>query len=99
LANSTANLIIKTDCASISESFKESRCDRSEVCLIAKEFKLLKPPNRQIVITKTDRVCNKVAHGLCQLSRSVLCGGVLEGVVPTCMSKAALEDCNQHYVS
>jgi hypothetical protein len=99
LANSTANLIIETDCASILESFKESSFDRSEVCLIAKEFKLLKPPDRQIVITKTDRLCNKVAHGLCQLSRSVLCGGVLQGAVPTCVSKAALDDCNQHSVS
>jgi hypothetical protein len=39
-----------------------------------------------------------VAHGLCQLSRSELCSGVLQGAVPTCMSKAALDDCNQNLI-
>jgi hypothetical protein len=29
----------------------------------------------------------------------VLCGGVLQGAVPTCVSKTALEDCNQYNVS
>jgi hypothetical protein len=69
-----------------------------DLCQIAKEFKLLKPPDRQIVMSKVSRICNKVAHGLCQLSRSVLCGGVLQGAVPTCVSKAALNDCNQNNV-
>jgi hypothetical protein len=79
------NIIIEIDCAIILESFKENSCDRSEVCLIAKKFKLLTPLYRQIVITKTRRICNKVAHGLSQLSRSVLYGGLLQGARPTCV--------------
>jgi hypothetical protein len=60
---------------------------------------LLSLNDSKIVITKTDRLCNKVAHGLCQLSRSVWCEEVLQGAMPTCVLKAALDDCNQHSVS
>ena len=99
LALANYNFIItETDCASILDSFKVDSLDRSEVCLIAKEFNLLKPPDRQIIISKVNRRWNKVAHGLCQLSRSVLCSGVLQGAVPTCVSKAALDDCNSNTV-
>jgi hypothetical protein len=69
-----------------------------DLCQIAKEFKLLKPPDRQIVMSKVSRICNKVAHGLYQLSRSVLSGGILQGALPTWVSKAALDDCNQNNV-
>jgi ribonuclease HI len=98
IANCTSNLIIETDCASVVESFREDSSDRSEVCFIAKEFNSLRPPDRQIVISKVSRNCNNVAHGLCQLSRNVLCRGVLQGAVPTCVSKAALDDCNLNNV-
>jgi hypothetical protein len=76
------------------DSFKETSCNHSEVGMIAKEFSLLKPPDRQVTISKVMRPCNKVAHNLSQLSRNVLCGGVLQGAVSTCASEAALEDCN-----
>jgi hypothetical protein len=99
IANSNSNLIIEIDCAAIVDCFKQTSWNRSEVCLIVKEFNLLKPPDRQVIISKIQRSCNKVAHNLCQLSRSVLCGGVLQGTLPTCALKAALEDCNQHNVS
>jgi ribonuclease HI len=99
IENSTANVVIETDCAAIIDSFKETSCNRSEVGMIAKEFSLLKPPDRQVTISKVMRSCNKVAHNLCQLSRSVLCGGVLQGAVPTCALEAALEDCNNYVVS
>ena len=98
-ANSNANLIIETDCAAVIDAFRETSCNRSEVHLIAKEFSLLKHSDRQVNITKVARSCNMVAHNLCQLSRSVLCGGVLQGAVPTCASKSALNDCNNYIVS
>jgi hypothetical protein len=98
IANYSANLIIETDCSSVVHALREDSCDRSEVCFIAKEFNRMKPPDRQVVVSKVSRNCNNVAHGLCQYSRSVLCGGVLQGAVPTCVSKAALEDCNQNIV-
>jgi hypothetical protein len=41
---------------------------------------------------------NRVAHGLYQLSHSVWCGGVLQDAVLTCVSKAALYDCNSNNV-
>jgi hypothetical protein len=43
LQNSTSNLIIEKDCASILETFREDSYARSKVCLIVKDFKLLKP--------------------------------------------------------
>jgi hypothetical protein len=98
ISNLPEDLIHETDCAAVVDCFKQTSCNRSEVCLIAKEFNLLKPPDRQVIISKIQRSCNKVAHNMCQLSRSVLCGGVLQGVVPTCASKAALEDCNNYNV-
>jgi ribonuclease HI len=98
IAYSDSNIIIETDCAYILDSFKEGSPDRSKVCLIAKEFNYMKPPDRQVIISKVNRLCNKVAHGLCQLSRSELCSGVLQGAVPTCVSKAALDDCNQNLI-
>jgi hypothetical protein len=64
LANCTSNLIIETDRASVLESFKEDSCDRSEALFIAKEFNILRPPDRQIFMSKVSRNCNKVAHGL-----------------------------------
>ena len=47
LANYTSSVITETDSASILEWFWEDSSDRSEVCLIAKEFNLLKPPDRR----------------------------------------------------
>jgi ribonuclease HI len=42
LANSSPNLIIETDCNAVLEAFKCDSNDRSEICIIAKEFKLKK---------------------------------------------------------
>jgi hypothetical protein len=75
LANSDSNIIIETNCAYVLDSFKEGSSNRSEVCLIAKEFNYMKPLDRQVIISKVNRLCNKVAHSLCQLSRNVLCSG------------------------
>jgi hypothetical protein len=75
LQYSLVNLIIETDCLSIVQVFKEDSLDRSELCMIAKEFRIKKPPDRQVSIMKTNRSCNKVAHELCQFSRRVLSGG------------------------
>jgi hypothetical protein len=47
----------------------------------------MKPLDRQVIISKVNRFCNKVAHGLCQLSRSVLCSGILQGAVPNACRK------------
>ena len=99
LANCDSNLITETDCSSILESFKEDICDRSEVFFMAKEFNLLRPPApARHILSKCSVNCNSVAHGLSQLSRSVLCGVVLQGALPTCVSKAALDDCNSNNV-
>jgi ribonuclease HI len=98
LANSSLNLIIETDCAAVLEVFKSDSMDRSESCVIAKEFRLKKPPDRQVVLAKISRVYNAVAHELCQLGRRELSGGVLQNSVPTCVSKAVLDDCNQNFV-
>jgi hypothetical protein len=98
LANSSPNLIIETDCNAVLEVFKCDSNDRSEICIIAKEFKLKKSPDRQVILPKISRVCNVVAHELCQFGRKELCGGVLQSSVPTCVSRAALIDCNQNYV-
>jgi hypothetical protein len=99
IGNSTANLVIEIDLASIIVSFKETSGNHSEVCLLASEFGVLKPPGRQVNISKMMRSCSKVALSLCQLSRSVLCGDIIQGVVSTCASKAALEDCKNYIVS
>jgi hypothetical protein len=59
---SPVNLIIETDCLSVVQVFKEDSLDRSELCMIAKEFRIKKPHDRQVSIMKTNRSCNKVAH-------------------------------------
>jgi hypothetical protein len=98
LANYTSNIIIEIVCGSVLKSLRECCCDRSEVFFIAKEFDLLRPLDRHIVLSKVSRNYNEVAHGLCQLSHSVLCGGVLQGAEPTSSSKVALNDCNSNNV-
>jgi hypothetical protein len=77
---------------------KEDSLDRSELCMIAKEFGIKKPPDRQVSVMKMNRSCNKVAHELCQFNRRVLSGGVLLSAVPTCASRPAWEDCNTNIV-
>jgi hypothetical protein len=77
---------------------KEDSLDRSELCMIAKEFGIKKPPDRQVSVMKMNRSCNKVAHELCQFNRRVLSGGVLLSAVPTCASRPAWEDCNTNLV-
>jgi hypothetical protein len=57
--NSTSNLIIEIDCASILEAFKEDRCDRSEVCLIAKDFKFPKVRCRSACVKRPWKIVNK----------------------------------------
>ena len=58
--------------------------ERSDIGLVAREFKLKKPPDRLTVIQKVDRRCNRAAHDLCQLSRRELSCGVLLGAIPPC---------------
>jgi hypothetical protein len=38
LANSNADIIVKTDCTSVLEASRDGRYDRSQVSLIAKDF-------------------------------------------------------------
>ena len=63
--------------------------------LVAREFKLKKPSNREVIVVKVDRNCNKVAHDLCQLSLRELSGGVLLSAITSCASRLAWSDCNQ----
>ena len=74
LAKSDLNLLIETDHASLLEVFKDDSMDRTEVSLIAKEFRLNKPPDQQVVLSKISRICNSVAHNLCQFDRRELSG-------------------------
>jgi hypothetical protein len=64
LQNSVENLIIETDCAAVLKAFRDDSTNRSELCIVAREFKHKKPPDRQVVLVKVDRCCNKVAHEL-----------------------------------
>jgi ribonuclease HI len=96
--NSDQNIIIETDCLSILKAFMEDNNDRSEVCMIAKEFKIKKPPDRRVILTKVSRKCNQVAHELCQLARRGLCSGMMQGSLPTCVLRSALLDCNPNTI-
>jgi hypothetical protein len=98
LNNSNQNIIIETDCATILEAFREGSMDRSEVCMIAKEFHLKIPPDCKVVLAKISRNYNTVAHELRQLARRDVCGGVLQSSVPTCMLRSTLTDCNPNEV-
>ena len=98
LAHSDSDIIIETDCSAVLEAFKEDSTNRTEVRLIAKEFKLKKPPDRQVNLLKISRNCNFAAHDLCQFGRRELSGGVLKSSVPACVSKSALNDCNKNNV-
>ena len=98
LAHSDSDIIIETDCSAVLEAFKEDSTNRTEVRLIAKEFKLKKPPDRQVNLLKISRNCNFAAHDLCQFGRRELSGGVLKSSVPECVSKSALNDCNKNNV-
>jgi hypothetical protein len=83
LANSFAKMVIETDYTIVLEAFKEDSNDRSAISLIAREFRLKKPSNHHVILTKISRGCNSVAHDLCQIGRRVMSGGVLQGVIPT----------------
>jgi hypothetical protein len=67
--------------------------------IIVKEFRRKKPLDRFVQISKVDRCCNEVAHGLCQFSRRELSCGVLPGSVPTCVSRIAWNDCNPNIIA
>jgi hypothetical protein len=99
LCYSSSNLIIETDFAAPLEAFKDNSPDRSDLCSIAREFKLKKPPSRQICLAEVGRNCNLVAHDLCQFGRRELSGGVLLSLIPTSASRSAWADCNQNIVS
>jgi hypothetical protein len=86
---------IETDCASILDVFKDDSTDRSAISQIARNFRLKKPLDRQVILAKISIGCNTVAHDLCQLGRRVLSGGVLQGAVLTCASNSVLNDCNK----
>jgi hypothetical protein len=68
--------------------------DRSKVSMIAKEFLLKKSSDRLVVVVKINRICNYVAHDLCQMARTDVCVGVLQSLVPTCALSSTLSDCN-----
>jgi hypothetical protein len=67
---------------------KADSVDRSETSVIAKEFRLKKPPDRHVLLAKISRVYNAVAHDLCQFGRRESCGGVLQ--------ISGLNNCNQN---
>jgi hypothetical protein len=92
-------LVIETDCMAVIEAFKEGSIDRSEVGMIANEFKLKKPHDRQVKLSKIYRNNNMVAHDLCQFSRRELSSGVLLSAVPTCASRSAWKDCDPNIIS
>jgi hypothetical protein len=98
LNNSNQNIISETDCAAILEAFREGSMDRSEVCMIAKEFYLKIPPDRKVVLTKISRNCNTVAHELCRLACRDVCGGVLQSSVLTYVLRSTLTDCNPNEI-
>ena len=58
--------------------FEEWSLNISEICMIAKKFKLKKLPDHQVILPKISGKCNFVAHDLCQLARTGLCSGVLQ---------------------
>ena len=60
LAKSDLNLLIETDHASLLEVFKDDSMDRTEVSLIAKEFRLKKPPDQRVILSKISRICNSL---------------------------------------
>jgi hypothetical protein len=86
LQNFIENLIIEIDYADVLEAFRDDSTNRSKLCIVAREFKGKKPPDRQV---KVDICCNKVAHELCQFSRREWCSGVLLSAILTCTSKSA----------
>jgi ribonuclease HI len=96
LQYSSENLIIETDCSAVLEAFSNENLNRTDLGIVAKEFRLKKPPDRQVSLVKVDRNCNMVAHSICQMSRRELSSGVLLSAVPTCVSRSARNDCNQN---
>jgi ribonuclease HI len=98
LQYSSENLIIETDCSAVLEAFNNENLNRTDLGIVAKEFRLKKPPDRQVSLVKVDRNCNMVAHSICQMSRRELSSGVLLSAVPTCVSRSAWKDCNQNPV-
>jgi hypothetical protein len=93
-----SNLIIETDCLAVIEAFKEGSMDRSEVSIIANEFKLNKPPDRQVKLAKIHRKFNMIAHAMRQFSRREWSSGVLLSAVLTCASRSAWKDCNPNII-
>jgi hypothetical protein len=47
---SEGDLIIKSDSSSIIDVFQEGNMDRSKVSIMANEFRMKKPPDRQVKI-------------------------------------------------
>jgi hypothetical protein len=89
MQHSMTDLIIESYCLTVIEAFKDGIIDMSEVSIIAKEFKLKKPPDQQVKLVKIDRKHNMVSHDLCQYIRRELSNRVLLSAVPTYALRSA----------
>jgi hypothetical protein len=67
LTCSSGNPILEIHCTSILDSFETPKLDTFEVVLIVKEFYLIEPSDRQVIMNKLSRRRNVVDQELYQL--------------------------------
>lgn len=91
-------LVIETDCSSVAKVLEPSCIDRSEIGATAKEFQTTRQENREVKVCKVDKRDNS-AHSLAQFGRRELRGGVMQGIVLTCMLSMTFRDCKNNIFS
>jgi hypothetical protein len=80
---------METDHSAVMGAFNDESINTVDVGIVAKEFRLKRPPGPQVSLVKVDRKCNMTAHALYQTSCRKLSSGVLVNVLPTCASRLA----------
>jgi hypothetical protein len=86
-------VVIKTDCLALLKLFNPGGKNRSPCKIIDQDFNRLIPRDKEIKLEHTNRNTNMLAHEIAKFASNELCGGVLRGQVPMCMSELASRDC------
>jgi hypothetical protein len=86
-------VVIETDCLALLKIFDPGGENRSPCKIIGQDFNRLIPRDKEIKLEHISRNANMLAHEIAKFASNELCGGVLRGHVPMCVSELASRDC------
>jgi hypothetical protein len=85
-------VVIETDCLALFKNFDPGGENRSSCKIIGQDFNRLIPRDKEIKLKQISRNANMLAHEIAKFASNEVCGGVLRGQVPMCVSELALRD-------